>query len=447
MVSQHGQNSQQRFPHLGAFESTKIYGSGEDVLGTTRHAKFWRDDLERLLQAGIRELRYPVPWHRIERARGNFDWRWMDGPMRWMHELELQPIVDPLHHVSFPDWLEGGFANPLFPELYAYFVDKVAKRYEWVERYTVLNEPLPTLVLCALTGDWYPHRRSDKHFIAMAINVARAICRTTAALRKINRRIQLVHVDSCERHRALDVESRGWVEHANQRRFLFHDLILGRVDARHPLLPYLRRNGFNDNHRQWFRDHPVEIDVLGLDYYAHSEIEWEWNSHLRQAAICFPCKQPQGFAAVAHDYVERYRLPVLLSETNVGGSVSDRLTWLRFMEEQAETLARVADFRGFCWFPSIDATDWDTLCTQANNRVSPMGIWGLTEDRRERCCSELSEWYVRLARGEASSSHLPAYRFNSPLDRDLHGYLRLMNHWNNWSDAKECAELADGRAA
>jgi hypothetical protein len=192
---------------------------------------------------------------------------------------------------------------------------------------------------------------------------------------------------------------------------------------------------------------PSKIDVLGLDYYAHSEIEWEWNSDVGQAAICFPCKQPQGFAAVAHDYVERYGLPVLLSETNVGGSVTDRLTWLRFMEEQAEALARAADFRGFCWFPSIDATDWDSLCTQANNCVSPMGIWSLQEDRRGRRCSELSEWYVRLAHGETNSRHLPAYRFTPPLDRDLQGYLRLMGHWNDWRGGDECAEVADGRAA
>jgi hypothetical protein len=58
------------------------------------------------------------------------------------------------------------------------------------------------------------------------------------------------------------------------------------MDAGHALMPYLRANGFNDHHRHWFRDHPVEIDVLGLDYYAHSEIEWEWNSDVGQVAIC-----------------------------------------------------------------------------------------------------------------------------------------------------------------
>src|SRR4051794_1299686 len=36
------ENEVKTFPHLGAFESTKIHGSGLDVLETTRHIDFWR---------------------------------------------------------------------------------------------------------------------------------------------------------------------------------------------------------------------------------------------------------------------------------------------------------------------------------------------------------------------------------------------------------------------
>lgn len=420
------------FAHLGGFESTKIHGSGLDVLETTRHTEFWRDDLLRLKDAGIRELRYPVPWHRIERKIAEWDWRWMDGPMQCMQQLGLQPILDPLHHVSIPDWLTDGFANPEFPSLYVRFVEQIAQRYSWVERYTVVNEPLPTLALCAFTGNWYPHRRSDEDFVLMAVNVARAICMATAALQEINALIHLVHVDACEHHRALDARSVTWVEHANDRRFLFHDLILGRLGTHHPLLPYLLSNGFSEEDRRWFEDHPVVIDTIGLDYYAHSEIDWAWEPQANRSTLQFPCRQARGFAAVALDYVERYRLPVLLTETNIGGTVTDRLTWLKLMEEQAEQLSKVCEFRGFCWFPSIDATDWNSLCTVANRHVCPMGIWSLTEDCTERYSSELSKWYIRLAQGNAHSQDLPAYRFQAPLDSDLKGYGHLMAHWTNW---------------
>jgi hypothetical protein len=203
------------------------------------------------------------------------------------------------------------------------------------------------------------------------------------------------------------------------------------LGAEHPLLPYLRANGLTEDQRCWFGDHAVKIDVLGLDYYAHSEMDWAWDAEANRATLRFPCRQARGFAAVASDYVQRFRLPILLSETNIGGTVTDRLTWLKFMEEQAEQLAAVSDFRGFCWFPSIDATDWDSLCTAANRHVCPMGIWSLAQDCGERQTSELSEWYVRLAKSEADSSHLPAYQFHPPLDRDLRGYQRLMAHWSH----------------
>ena len=52
--------------HLGAFESTHIFGSGRDVLQTTHHVERWHYDLDLLLEGGITELRYPVPFVSVE---------------------------------------------------------------------------------------------------------------------------------------------------------------------------------------------------------------------------------------------------------------------------------------------------------------------------------------------------------------------------------------------
>lgn len=384
--------------------------------------------------AGIRELRYPIPWHRVEHEPGKWDWSWLDGPINAILELGLTPIADPLHHVSFPDWLVSGFLHPDFPALYCRFTRKLAERYEWIEHYTVFNEPLPTVLLCSHSGTWYPHTQSDSEFVRMSVNAARAINLVRSELNTFNPQIRFVHVDTCEYHRALDRRSEAWVEHVNLRRFLFHDLLLGRIDQAHPLVPYLIEHGFSRDDQQWFQDHTAPFDILGLDYYHHSEIDWAWSADQRCAQIQFPCERPRGFADLASDYISRYAVPILLSETNIGGTVEDRLTWLKFMEEQCETLAQQADFRGFCWFPSIDATDWWSMCTEALAEVCPVGIWCLDEDRRKRHSSILSSWYPRLARGEVTSSDLPAYRFAPPLDDDLHGYLKLMAHWTDVQD-------------
>jgi len=327
------------FPHFGAFESTKLGDNGTDILSTTHHIQRWQYDLGLLRSASILNLRYSVPWHRIELKPGVYDFNWLDGPMWYMRDNRMSPVLDPLHHISFPDWLKGGFSNTEFPRLYERFVGAVAERYPWVDAYTIFNEPLPTTLFCSYTGWWYPFQASDHHFVAMALNVARAICRVSDRLQKLNRQVRFFHMDTCEIHRATDSLSEEWVEFANVRRFLMHDLVLGLVDRHHPAYEYLKTHAASDEEIQWFSDHRSRIDVLGLDYYIHSEIEWYWDRELGRANISWPVRHPAGFAGTAAGYAERFGVPVMLGETNLRGTPHDRLTWLKFMEEECEKIS------------------------------------------------------------------------------------------------------------
>lgn len=413
------------FPFLTGFESTLIHGTGKDVLDGTRHAIRWEHDLSLVKATGVNKLRYPVPWHRIERWRGKYDWRWMDAVLGFLREAGLDPIVDPIHHTSFPEWIEGGFLNPEFPGFYQTFVEEFARRYPWVKRYTIFNEPFVTTFFCGHEGIWYPHARNPRAFVRMTVNVGRAICRISESLARLVPGVELVHVDTCEHHTALDARSRDKAAFFNDRRFLFHDLILGRIDEAHALHAYLRRHGMSRSDLRWFRDHAARIDVLGLDYYPHSE-----HQHRARSVRCIS-SSPRGFAEVAGDYIERYGLPVLLSETNLKGFVSDRLSWMKHMLEECRKLAsRGVDFRGFCWFPFVDSTDWCSLVCRAEGKVDPVGIYWLESDRRERHGSELSECFGKLARGEMTLDEIPAYRFQPPWDRSLEGFQGLMRHWD-----------------
>ncbi len=426
------------FPHFGAFESTKIHGSGMDIIETTGHLEQWREDLDLLFASGMKNLRYSAPWHRIEASPGVFDFSWIDQPMRHMRQMGMKPVIDLLHHTSFPDWLDSGFANPLFPEFFLRFAEAFARRYEWVDSYTIFNEPLATTLLCSYTGDWYPHQHSDDAFVRMGKNVAKAMLLVETRLRQIQPTFSHVYIDTCEYHTAIDRKSEKYVEFANMRRFWMLDLVLGRITPDHPFKPYLTKHGLTEEDTSLFMDNGVKVDVLGLDSYPHSEMEWYWCKKLGRANIGPPVPRPIGFAGVAEQYVERYSLPVMLSETNIRGTVSDRLTWLRFMHEQCETLVHSGvDFRGFCWYPSIDSTDWSNLCTSCTGEIDPQGIWYLDDQRTTRFCSELSVWYARLASGLATARDLPAYRFLAPLDKDLSGYEKLMAHWDRWLEVPE----------
>ncbi len=411
---------------LTGFESTYLPESHIDVLRLTRHDEHWHADLRLVRELGVRRLRYPIPWHRIEATRGRYDWSWLDEVLAGMRELGLTPVADLVHHTSYPHWLGEGFLDPAFGATYTAFCAAFAARYPWVREFTVFNEPLPTTLLCTEFEVWPPARRGQDAFYRMALAVARAICTATEAIRAVRPAARFIHVDTAEGHRALDVASREFVRHLNQRRFLFHDLILGRVGPDHPLWPRLREHGgMTVADLDWFRLHPARIDVLGLDYYAHCEYQFH-----RSGAVC-PSHAPQGFAALARQYHARYNLPLMLTETNIRGYVSDRISWLKHMVEECETLVGEGiPFEGFCWFPCIDSTDWDSLLRRPAGRIDPVGLYWLQDLALERRGSELTRLYRGLARGELTAADLPAYRLATPVSDQLVGWLP---HWSGWS--------------
>jgi hypothetical protein len=164
-------------------------------------------------------------------------------------------------------------------------------------------------------------------------------------------------------------------------------------------------------------------------------MDWGWSRAAGRVEMQPAARAPRGFAAIAEEYFDRFRRPIMLSETNVRGSIAERLSWLKLMEEQAEEVVLAGhDFRGFCWYPSLDTTDWANGCTRLTRTVDPQGIWTLDSSRIRRHASELSDLYGRLARGEITSRDLPAYRFGSDLSRRLRGYQPFMRAWD-WVDA------------
>lgn len=412
---------------LSGFESTHIFGTGRDVLQTTRHTEFFREDLRLAHSTGLDLMRYSAPWHDIEREPGVYNWAWLDKALDCMKNLGIAPILDPLHHTSFPEWLTDGFADTRFVESYVRFVTTLARRYPWIKHYTIINEPFVTAFFCGHEGIWHPYHKSGESFVRMILNMGETICRISRTLAETLPEVHFIHVDTCERHRAVDCETILETAFRNELRFLVHDLILGKINESHTLYLYLRKNGAADRELEWFAKNPTRIDVLGLDYYAHSELEWSRTGRI------FPNEKPVGFAAVAMDYVDRYELPVMLSETNIRGEISDRISWLKFMVGQCEILqsrldARGIEFRGFCWYPFIDSTDWCSLVREASGKIDPQGIFGLDYGNYARRASELSEIFAKLAGGEISSEEIPAYPFQSSLGEMLKGFMPLMRN-------------------
>jgi len=399
------------------------------VLELTKHTELVEDDLKLVKDCGLTQLRYSLPWHSIEKVPGVYDWSWADRAMNTLRELGIDPIIDPLHHTSFPAWLKGGFANRNFVDSYLKFCTAIAERYPWAKSYTVINEPFVTTWFCGHEGVWYPYYRGANKFVPMLMNVAEAIVKVSRMLvETLGDDVKLVHVDAAEKHRAIDEESQPHADFSNNMRFLVHDLVLGNVDIGHPLHEYLTRHGATEEKLGSFRAEPARIDVIGLDYYSHCELEWCVNGRV------WPNQRPEGLVPTAIDYAERFRRPMMLSETNIRGYVSDRISWLKFMVEQCEQVEQKIGemglpFEGFCWYPFIDSTDWCSLVKDAKGCVDPQGIFWLDRESLRRNHSELSEIYTALAKGQITSKDIPAYHFQAPLDEALESLMPMMAHW------------------
>ena len=428
----------QRIPFVGSFESTYQPAHDRDVVETTEHDIRWKDDLRLLASCHVKQLRYPLRWHRIEPGPGVFDWTHTDEVLGYMQDNGFEPIVDLLHHTSYPKWV-GDFSSPEFPAAFLKFCEAVARRYPWLPGYTVCNEPFTTFLLCGQEGVWAPHRRGLRGFIDLAQNVFPAVTEATRLLKGLLPDAEHVHVEATERHTWSGPQGADFAAMTNDRRFFFTDLLVGLpIDRDRPFVRDLERAGGG----ALLEIEPGHIDVLGLDYYAHNQ--WHWTGAAK-GTNCSP--EPVPLADVIVEYAERYRLPVMLGETNIRGFATDRASWLKYTLEQCEEAAeRGVDLRGYCWFPFIDSADWGSLLHECEGAIDPVGVFWLDEDK-DRRPSSMSVSYM-LAAGGAPAAELPAYRFRPPVSNWLDGWMPQMSHWQ-WRlppRAETCSNNQDADA-
>jgi len=407
-------------PFIGAFESTYQPAFDVDVLETTAHHLHWRTDLALLQTAGVSECRYPIRWHRIERDPGRFDWGRTDDVLGHLRDEGVTPIVDLVHHTSYPAWLEG-FTDPRFGPALLRYVEAFAERYPWVEAYTLFNEPFTTFLLCGLEGIWPPHLQGLEGFVAVARNVLPALTGASRRCRELLPDARHYYVEVCEHATGESAAGLEYAAYANDRRFFVTDAFLGReLDRDRPFVADVVAAGG----AELLELEPGHIDVLGVDYYAHNQ--WHWRAP-GDGTTASP--DPVPFAQVMREYWERYELRLIVGETNIRGACSDRATWLKYTLEQCER-ARAAGLpvEGYCWFPFIDSCDWDSILCRSEASVDPVGVYWLDEELLRRP-SSMSDAYS-LAAGGAPASALPAYELQPPVSRWLEGWLPQMEHWD-----------------
>jgi len=115
---------------------------------------------------------------------------------------------------------------------------------------------------------------------------------------------------------------------------------------------------------------------MGNDFYEHNEQMIVPGGGARPSGEVF------GWATITRQYYDRYRRPVMHTETNtMDADRAPRWLWKEFFN--------VLDLRrqgvpvlGFTWYSLLDQVDWDSALTQDRGVVNPLGLFDL--QRRPR---------------------------------------------------------------
>jgi hypothetical protein len=118
---------------------------------------------------------------------------------------------------------------------------------------------------------------------------------------------------------------------------------------------------------------------MGNDYYLANEHRVAPDGSSRASGEVF------GYYGITLQYYERYRLPVMHTETNLeqGPLGDEAVFWL--WKEWANVLRVRNDgvpVVGFTWYSLTDQMDWDTALREDNQHVNPLGLYDLNRKIR-----------------------------------------------------------------
>jgi len=375
-----------------------------DLLEECGHYARWEEDLRLVHELGLKVLRYGLPYYKVHKGPGEYDWEFADKVMNEINRLGITPILD-LMHFGVPDWL-GNYQNPELPIHFADYCGAVAERYPWVRYYTPINEIYVTAKLSAKDGIWNEQLKSDEAFVTAMKHLVAASIMGTQQIARHRPDCVIVQSESAEFTHELRAEHTHEVQLSNKLRFLSLDLLY----AHHPdgdVCAYLRKNGLSQKEYDWFMaGEPPGYQIMGNDYYGTNERMILPGGEVRISS------EVMGWFNITYGYYLRYHKPVMHTETNVFDA-EEAPTWLW---KQWVNILRMRKMGvpvlGFTWYSLIDQIDWNIALARKEGTVNPCGLYDL--DRQPR---PVAEAYRQLLREYGNITIVPHGELFEQTDR------------------------------
>jgi beta-glucosidase len=348
-----------------------------DEMESCGHYGQWRVDFDKVQELGICFLRYGLPLYRVYTGPARYDWSFSDAVFGELQNRDIIPIAD-LCHFGVPDWI-GNFQNPEFPELFAKYALAFAKRFPWIQLYTPVNEMYICAQFSASYGWWNEQLTGDKTFVTALKHIVKANVLAMHAILKVRPDAIFVQSETSEYFHAENPKSIKPAEIMNAKRFLSLDLNYGRRVSSE-MYEFLLDNGMTREEYHFFLHHNLKHHcIMGNDYYVLNE------HRVTADGATYPAGEVFGYNEITRQYYNRYRLPVMHTETNIaqGPKGDEAVYWL--WKEWANVL-RVRNSGvpvvGFTWYSLTDQMDWDTALREENHHVNPVGLYDLKREIR-----------------------------------------------------------------
>jgi beta-glucosidase len=357
-----------------------------DEMEACGHYDHWRTDFDRVEELGLCFLRYGPPLYRTWLGPGRYDWSFADVTFQDLHHRDIVPIAD-LCHFGVPDWI-GNFQNPEFYAQFPVYAEAFARRFPWVQLYTPINEMLICALFSALYGWWNEQETSDRTFVTALNHIVKANVLAMHAILEARPDAIFIQSESSEYFHAENPSAIKPAEIFNARRFLSLDLNYGRrIESE--MYEYLMDNGMTRDEYHFFLENNLRHHcIMGNDYYVTNEHRVSPSGGTRPSGEVF------GYEEITRQYYDRYRIPVMHTETNFnqGPNGDEAVYWL--WKEWANVLRLRNDgipIVGFTWYSLTDQVDWDTALREPNGNVNPLGLYDL-----ERKIRPVGEAYQQL---------------------------------------------------
>lgn len=316
-----------------------------DLIQSTHHDLYIREDYERLNQLGIHTAREGLRWHLIERTPSVYDFSSVAPMIEAASEARIQVIWD-LLHFGWPDHLD--IFHPTWVSAFSDFAFEFAQFWKRTagdqEAFIAPVNEISFLSWAAGEIGIFSPFAYDR-----GAELKQQLVRGSLAATKVLRaELPAVTIVSPEPviHIAGDPSKPGDVASAEAYRlsmFEAWDMLCGRL---HPELGG-SAEGF---------------DVIGINYYDRNQ----WWNHADTIYVGDPAYRP--FHQILKEVSGRYPVPLFISETGTEGEA--RPSWFSYIaSEVREAMAQGVPLHGLCLYPILNHPGWE------DDRHCLNGLW------------------------------------------------------------------------